>query len=46
MVDDGAHIHVIGWRSHNVLYWFTNTLLEELSNQQMIQLAKSAQPLR
>jgi polyisoprenyl-teichoic acid--peptidoglycan teichoic acid transferase len=45
MVDDGAHIHVIGWRSHNVLYWLTNTLLEELSNQQMIQLAKSAQPL-
>ncbi len=46
MVDDGAHIHVIGWRSHNVLYWLTNTLLEELSNAQMIQLAKSAQPLR
>ncbi len=45
MVDDGAHIHVIGWRSHNVLYWLTNTLLEELSNAQMIQLAKSAQPL-
>jgi hypothetical protein len=45
MVDDGAHVHVIGWRSRNVLYWFTNTLLEELSNQQMLQLAKSAQPL-
>jgi LCP family protein required for cell wall assembly len=46
MVDDGSHIHVIGWRSGRVLYWLTNTLLEELSNQQMIQLAKSAQPLR
>ncbi|HWY17953.1 MAG TPA: LCP family protein [Solirubrobacteraceae bacterium] len=45
MVDDGAHIHVIGWRSGRVLYWLTNTLLEELSNPQMIQLAKSAQPL-
>jgi polyisoprenyl-teichoic acid--peptidoglycan teichoic acid transferase len=45
-VDDGSHIHVIGWRSGKVLYWLTNTLLEELSNQQMIQLAKSAQPLR
>ena len=45
MVDDGSHIHVIGWRSHNVLYGVTNTLLEELSNQQMLQLAKSAQPL-
>jgi LCP family protein required for cell wall assembly len=45
-VDDGAHIHVIGWRSGNVLYWLTNTLLEDLSNQQMLALAKSAQPLR
>ncbi len=45
LVDDGAHIHVIGWRSGDVLYWLTNTLLEELSNAQMIALAKSAQPL-
>ncbi len=44
-VDDGAHIHVIGWRSGNVLYWLTNTLLEELSNSQMLAIAKSAQPL-
>ncbi len=36
MVDDGSHIHVIGWRSGRVLYWLTNTLLEELSNQQML----------
>jgi LCP family protein required for cell wall assembly len=46
IVDDGEHIHVIGWVSHNVLYWLTNTLLEELSNSQMLTLAKSAQPLR
>src|SRR6202008_180456 len=46
MVDDGAHIHIIGWRSGNVLYWLTNTLLEELSNQQMIALAQSAHTLR
>jgi LCP family protein required for cell wall assembly len=45
-VDDGSHIHVIGWRSGNVLYWLTNTLLEELSNAQMLAIAKSAQPLR
>ena len=44
-VNDGSHIHVIGWRTGNVLYWLTNTLLEELSNQQMLALAKSAQPL-
>ncbi len=46
LVDDGAHIHVIGWRSGNVLYWLTNTLLEELSNAQMITLAQSAHTLR
>jgi len=45
LVDDGAHIHAIGWRSGRVLYWLTNTLLEELSNAQMIALAKSARPL-
>jgi LCP family protein required for cell wall assembly len=44
-VDDGSHIHVIGWRSGKVLYWLTNTLLEDLSNQQMLALAKSAQAL-
>ncbi|MGO9490200.1 MAG: LCP family protein [Solirubrobacteraceae bacterium] len=44
-VDDGAHIHVIGWRSGNVLYWVTNTLLENLTNSQMLAIAKSAQPL-
>jgi polyisoprenyl-teichoic acid--peptidoglycan teichoic acid transferase len=45
LVDDGAHIHVVGWRAGNVLYWVTNTLLEELSNAQMLAIAKSAQPL-
>jgi polyisoprenyl-teichoic acid--peptidoglycan teichoic acid transferase len=46
LVDDGSHIHVIGWQSGNVLYWVTNTLLEELTNAQMIAIAKSAQPLK
>jgi hypothetical protein len=45
IVNDGAHIHVVGWRSGRVLYWVTNTLLEELSNQQMLAIAASAQPL-
>jgi len=45
-VDDGAHIHVIGWREGGALYWLTNTLLEELSNPQMFAIAKSARSLR
>jgi LCP family protein required for cell wall assembly len=45
IVDDGSHIHVVGWVSGHVLYWVTNTLLEELTNSQMLAIAKSAQPL-
>jgi polyisoprenyl-teichoic acid--peptidoglycan teichoic acid transferase len=45
LVYDGSHIHVIGWREGNVLYWVTNTLLEDLSNDQMWVVAKSAQSL-
>ncbi len=42
---DGEHIHMIAWREHDVLYWVVNTLLEELSNQQMLTIADSTQPL-
>jgi LCP family protein required for cell wall assembly len=45
LVYDGSHIHAIGWREGNVLYWVTNTLLEDLSNDQMWVVAKSAQSL-
>jgi LCP family protein required for cell wall assembly len=44
-VDDGAHIHDIGWREGNALYWVSNTLQEDLTNTQMLDLANSAQPL-
>jgi polyisoprenyl-teichoic acid--peptidoglycan teichoic acid transferase len=46
MIDDGSHLHVIGWRSGRVLYWLTNTLLEELSNAQMLAIARAARTLR
>lgn len=46
IVDDGPHIHVIAWHEGNVLYWVNNTLLEELTNAQMIYLAQSTKPLR
>ena len=44
-IDDGSHWHDIGWRSGNALYWVSNTLLEDLSNAQMLALAESAQPI-
>lgn len=43
---DGAHIHMIAWREHHALYWVANTLLEELTNQQMLTIADSTEPLR
>ena len=45
VVDDGEHIHVIAWREGGVLYWVNNTLLEELTNQQMLNIAQSAHAL-
>jgi polyisoprenyl-teichoic acid--peptidoglycan teichoic acid transferase len=43
---DGSHIHMVAWRQGKVLYWVLNTLLEELTNQQMLSIADSVQPLR
>ncbi len=45
LVDDGSHIHDIGWRVGRVVYFVSNTLLEDLSNQQMIEIARATQPL-
>jgi polyisoprenyl-teichoic acid--peptidoglycan teichoic acid transferase len=42
IVSDGGHIHVIAWREGKVLYWLTNTLLEELTNSQMLAIARSS----
>jgi hypothetical protein len=46
IVDDGSHIHVVGWRAGHDFYWVTNTLLEELSNAQILAIARSARGLR
>jgi polyisoprenyl-teichoic acid--peptidoglycan teichoic acid transferase len=42
---DGEHIHMVAWRERGVLYWVVNTLREDLSNQQMLGIARSAQLL-
>jgi LCP family protein required for cell wall assembly len=42
---DGSHIHLVAWREHGMLYWLTNTLREDLSNRQMLAIARSAKPL-
>jgi LCP family protein required for cell wall assembly len=41
-VNDGSHIHDVGWRAHGMLYWISNTEREGLTNPQMLSLARSA----
>jgi LCP family protein required for cell wall assembly len=45
LFSDGGHLHAIAWREGRELYWLTNTLLEDLTNQQMLGIARSARPL-
>jgi LCP family protein required for cell wall assembly len=45
-VNDGSHIHDVGWRAHGMVYWISNTELEGLTNPQMLSLARSASLLR
>jgi len=44
-VTDGGHIRYIGWRQGPALYWVSNTLNEDLTNAQMLAIARSAEPL-
>jgi len=43
---DGGRITRIAWREGRALYWLTNTLLRDLTNQQMLAIARSARPVR
>ena len=42
---DEYRISENAWRRGGALYWITNTLLEDLSNEQMLLIARSARPL-
>jgi LCP family protein required for cell wall assembly len=41
----GSHLHVIALRTPTAAYWVVNTLLDKLSNETMIAIAKGLQPL-
>jgi hypothetical protein len=45
-VDTGSHVQDVGWIVGKVLYWVSNTLFDDLSNEQIFALAESAQPVR
>jgi hypothetical protein len=41
----GSHLHMIVLRAHGSTYWVVNTLLDSLSNETMIAIAKGLKPL-
>jgi hypothetical protein len=42
---DGGHIRLVAWRTSGSVYWLSNTLRDSLTNQQMLAIAQSAQPV-
>jgi LCP family protein required for cell wall assembly len=41
----GSHLHMVVLRAHGATYWVVNTLLDALSNETMISIAKGLKPL-
>jgi LCP family protein required for cell wall assembly len=41
----GGHVHMVVLRTPQASYWVVNSLLDELSNETMIAIAKSLQPI-
>ena len=45
-VNDGADVQYLGWRQDGVLYWVSNTLNDTLTATQMLDIARSTQPVQ
>jgi LCP family protein required for cell wall assembly len=43
---DGSHLRWVAWRTPHAVYWVSNTLVESLSQRQMLAIAESAAPAR
>ena len=41
----GSHLHMVVLRVHDTSYWVVNTLLDSLSNETMLAIAKGLKPL-
>jgi LCP family protein required for cell wall assembly len=41
----GSHLHMIALREHGATYWVVNTLIDSLSNETMIAIARGLRPL-
>ena len=42
---DANRVRLIGWRTGGGTYWISNTLPENLNEQQMMDIARSTKPL-
>jgi LCP family protein required for cell wall assembly len=42
----GSHLHMVVLREHGANYWVVNTLIDSLSNETMIAIARGLRPLR
>jgi len=43
---NGSHLHVVAFEQDDAVYWVTNTLLDSLSNETMLAIAKGLKPVR
>ena len=41
----GSHLHMVVLHAHGATYWVVNTLLDSLSNETMLAIAKGLKPL-
>ena len=41
----GAHLHMVVLRENGATYWVVNTVLDSLSNETMLAIARGLQPL-
>jgi LCP family protein required for cell wall assembly len=42
---DGDRLRLVAWREKDAVYWVSNTLLQTLSERQMLDIARAARPL-
>ncbi|MDQ3857258.1 MAG: LCP family protein [Actinomycetota bacterium] len=43
---NGSHLHMVAFEENGAVYWVSNTLLDGLSNETMLAIAKGLRPLR
>ncbi len=40
---DGSRLAIVAWRTDNAVYWVSNTLSKQITNSQMLDIARSLQ---